>query len=58
MDTYLRLWSADGAYVAHNDDNATSLNSTIPITLAAGCYRVEASTYGFSETGAYTLSVD
>lgn len=58
IDPLLRLWDADGNFVAVNDDNATSLNSTIEMMLDAGCYIVEASSYDWEETGAYTLTVN
>ncbi|MDX1674371.1 MAG: hypothetical protein R3314_06145 [Longimicrobiales bacterium] len=58
IDSTLRLWSADGAYVAYNDDAPQSFDSRITETLDAGCYIVESTSWGLGETGAYTLTVN
>lgn len=58
IDTYMLLYAGDGSYITENDDVGDSLNSQIIVTLDAGCYRIEASSYDMGETGSYTLSVN
>lgn len=56
FDTYLTLLDAAGNVIAINDDfNGT--DARIDTALAAGNYRIVASSYG-AGTGSYTLSVD
>ena len=61
QDTYLYLLegaSADGMALAENDDAASGdTNSRITITLYAGLYTVEVTTYAEEVTGGFTLSV-
>ena len=57
---YLREGEAkEGDFLHENDDIvlATNTNSRIEETLAAGTYTIEATTYGFGETGSFTLTV-
>lgn len=58
IDPFLRLWDADGGFIALNDDNGVSFNSTLDLMLDAACYIVEASSWDWEETGAYTLSAN
>lgn len=59
VDTYLYLYGADGTYITENDDaDSSTFDSRISMTLDAGCYRVEMTSWGDGETGAYTLSVN
>jgi hypothetical protein len=58
FDTYLYLYESDGTLVDSNDDFGDELDSSLTVTLTAGCYRIEASSYGAGETGAYSLSVN
>ena len=57
---YLREGEAkEGDFLHENDDIVlvTNTNSRIEETLAAGTYTIEATTYGFGETGSFTLTV-
>ena len=61
-DPYLYLREGEaksGDFLHENDDIvlATDTNSRIGETLAAGTYTIEATTYGFGETGSFTLTV-
>ena len=61
-DPYLYLREGEaksGDFLHENDDIvlATDTNSRIEETLAAGTYTIEATTYGFGETGSFTLTV-
>lgn len=61
IDTYLYLYESDGTYIDEDDDSGEGpegTDSSLTATLQAGCYRIEASSWGFEATGAYTLSVD
>lgn len=58
IDTYLYLYDSDATLVDSNDDFGDGLDSSLTVTLAAGCYRIEASSYGAGETGSYRLSVN
>lgn len=58
IDPYMFLYAEDGSYITENDDSGGNFNSQIIITLDAGCYRIEASSYDTGETGSYTLSVN
>ena len=64
VDTYLNLLEGegtDGEIQAENDDidySGGNLNSSIDgITLPAGVYTVEATTYGAGEVGTFSLSI-
>ena len=58
IDNYLYLYEADGTYITEDDDGGPdSLDSRIVITLQAGCYIIEATSFSSGETGSYTLSV-
>ena len=61
-DPYLYLREGEaksGDFLHENDDIVlvTNTNSQIEETLAAGTYTIEATTYGFGETGSFTLTV-
>lgn len=58
IDSYLYLYEGDGTYITENDDVAGGFDSSITETLEAGCYRVEASSWGAGEIGAYSLVVN
>ncbi len=59
VDTYLYLYEGDGTYITENDDaSSETFNSRINTTLSAGCYRIEVTSWGDGETGAYTVSVN
>ena len=60
VDTYLYLLSGsgmDGQVVDEDDDGGDGSNSRITMTLSAGTYTIEATTYYPSATGSFTLSV-
>ena len=62
VDPYLYLREGEaksGDFLHENDDIVlvTNTNSEIQETLAAGTYTIEATTYGFGETGSFTLTV-
>ena len=62
QDPYLFLLQGtgtNGAEVASNDDIVPNveLDSLISVTLAAGSYTIEATTYDVGETGAFTLTL-
>ena len=60
-DPYLYLREGEakaGAFLYENDDLAPGdTNSRIQMTLVAGTYTIEATTYGVGETGSFTLTV-
>lgn len=58
IDSYLYLYEADGTYITEDDDGGSGFDSSITVTLDAGCYRVEASSWGAGEIGAYSLVVN
>ncbi len=58
IDTYLYLYDSDGTLLDSNDDFGDGLDSSLTMTLSAGCYRIEASSFNEAETGSYTLSVN
>ena len=59
LDTRLYVWTAGGAPWAGNDDaGQATLNSALTVTLPAGCWRIEATSFGPGETGAYTVRTD
>lgn len=58
IDSYLYLYESDGTYITEDDDSGGNFDSAITQTLSAGCYRIEASSWGSGETGTYTLSVN
>ncbi len=56
-DPYLTLLNGSGAFVAHNDDGGTGLDSLIEFTVSTGgTYFVSASAFS-SATGTYSLEV-
>ena len=60
QDTFLFLLEGagtGGAVVAENDDGDNGTNSHITITLDAGSYTLEATTYTVGTTGDFTLSI-
>jgi len=56
LDTYLQVEDSAGNVLAWDDDGAGGTNSRLDITLAAGNYRVIASSFASGETGDYSLS--
>ncbi len=57
LDTYLRVYDANGNLIAENDDADDTLNSALDVTLEAGTYYISAGSYADSETGDYSVSV-
>ncbi len=57
LDTYLRVYDADGNLIAENDDAGGTLNSALEATLDAGTYYISAGSYFDSEAGDYSVSV-
>jgi uncharacterized protein (TIGR03437 family) len=57
FDTYLRVLGANGVTVAFDDDGAGGTDSRVAYNFPAGTYRVEATSYGVDESGAYRLSL-
>jgi hypothetical protein len=57
FDTYLYLLSASGSILASNNDSGGTTDSQIVITLSAGTYYIEASSFLGGVTGPYTLSI-
>lgn len=59
VDSYLVVYSEGGAEIALNDDaNNDTSDASLTLDLAAGCYRIEATSFDPEETGPYTLSVN
>jgi hypothetical protein len=57
FDTYLQVRNASGAVVFENDDDATSTNSFLAVTLPAGSYTITAGSWDAGATGAYSLTL-
>jgi hypothetical protein len=57
FDTYLQVRNASGAVVFENDDDATSTNSFLAVTLPAGSYTITTGSWDAGATGAYTLTL-
>jgi len=57
FDTYLCLLDSSNALIAQDDDSGGNLDSQITITLAAGKYFIEATSFSGISTGGYTLSL-
>ena len=55
FDAFLYLFNSEGAILARNDDDATSLNSRISIALPAGTYSIGAAALEGIGSGAYSL---
>jgi hypothetical protein len=59
FDPFLHVYRSDGTFVAENDDaSAGSVDAGITLPVVPVCYRVEVTSFGNAETGAYTLRVD
>ncbi|WP_246983569.1 hypothetical protein [Halorientalis marina] len=59
LDTFLVLETPDGTVVAEDDDGGSGLNSRLQAELEqTGTYTIWATTFGGSDTGLYTLSVE
>ncbi len=58
IDSYLYLYEFDGTYIDEDDDSGGGFDSSLTVTLDAGCYRIETTSWAPGETGAYTLSVN
>jgi len=58
VDTYLRLYDADGNLLAKNDDFGGSYNSNLDLELQPGTYAFSAAGYADGETGNYTATVN
>lgn len=59
FDPYLYVYRTDGTFLAENDDaSAGSVDAGITLPVVPVCYRVEVTSFGDGETGAYTLRVD
>jgi len=57
FDSFLRVLDSNNQEVTTDDDNGGGSNSLISRTFAPGSYKIEATTYGTGETGAYTLAL-
>ena len=57
VDSYLRVLNSNLETVRSDDDSGGGTNARIAISLAAGAYFLEASTYDGGESGAYTLAL-
>lgn len=58
IDSYLYLYEFDGTYIDEDDDSGGGFDSSLTVTLDAGCYRIEATSWAPGEIGSYTLSVN
>lgn len=59
FDAYLYVYQTDGTLLAENDDaSETSFDAGVTLVVVPVCYRVEVTTFGDGETGAYTLRVE
>jgi len=59
FDTFIRIYDADGAEVAFDDDGGEGLNSYLEFTAAAtGNYFVEARGFSDEAVGSYTLTAN
>ena len=59
-NTYLYLRSGEsqsGAFLHENDDDGGTTRSKIEMTLSAGTYTIEATTFRAGETGSFALSI-
>ncbi|MBU6367018.1 MAG: Ig-like domain-containing protein [Gemmatimonadetes bacterium] len=56
FDTYLQVRNASGTMVFENDDEPTSTNSLLAVTLPAGSYTITAGSFDPAKTGAYVLT--
>ena len=57
-DTYLYVLDNRGNIIEINDDGGVGFNSRLNLTLPAGDYIIEATTFGSNETGNFVLTVD
>jgi V8-like Glu-specific endopeptidase len=57
VDTYLRIYDADGNLVAENDDFGGSLDSQTTVALAPGTYFASVGSYADSEAGQYGVDI-
>ena len=57
VDTYLRVYDAQGNLIAEDDDSGTWLNGQLDLDVQAGTYFISAGTYADSESGSYTVNV-
>jgi hypothetical protein len=58
VDTYLRLYDANGNVIAKNDDFGGTYNSNLSLELQAGTYAFSAAGYADGETGNYTATLN
>ncbi len=58
VDTYLRLYDANGNLLAKNDDFGGSYDSNLNLELESGTYAFSAAGYADGETGNYTATVN
>lgn len=58
FDTFLTLYDPAGNIIGSDDDGGAGTDSRISMTLAAGWYVIEASSFTEGTTGEYTLSVN
>lgn len=59
FDPYLYVYRSDGTFLAENDDaSAGAVDAGITLPVVPVCYRVEVTSFGAGETGAYTLRVE
>jgi hypothetical protein len=56
LDTYLRVFDADGNLVAGDDDSGPGRNSHLSLLVQSGVYYVSAGAYNDAGTGNYQLS--
>lgn len=57
FDTFLLLHDGNGQLVFFDDDSGVGLNSRIQLTLAAGSYTIEASSFSGASLGSFTLQI-
>lgn len=59
FDSYLYLYQADGTLITENDDASdASVSAGLQIQMIPVCYRIEVTSFGDGETGAYTARID
>jgi len=57
FDAYLWLYDANFASITSDDNSGGGTNARLSRSLTAGTYYIEANTFAFGQTGAYSLTV-